>query len=320
MKLSDASADADADVDVRVICGPTAAGKSSIAMWIAARNPTTIISADSRQVYQRFDIGTAKPTAAERVAVVHHGIDVVDPTERYSAALWANSAENWIHDARVSGATPLVVGGTGLYLRALFDGLFEEPQLDPQRRASIAKALGELDIGELRRWTRALDPERGHLGKTQLLRSIEIALLTGRRLSELHRERPRYPRWRPHYLVVDPGPVLNGRIAARIDDMLDHGWPDEVQQLMQTVPENAPAWKATGYDAVRQLVKGELSRSAANERILIETRQYAKRQRTWFRHQLPPESTTRVNPEASDWEYVVAEWSSGTKSRRSRSA
>jgi tRNA dimethylallyltransferase len=122
------------------------------------------------------------------------------------------------------------------------------------------------------------------------------------------------------------GPTAAGKssiamwIAARIDDMLDHGWPDEVQQLMQTVPENAPAWKATGYDVVRQLVKGELSRSAANERILIETRQYAKRQRTWFRHQLPPESTTRVNPEASDWEYVVAEWSSGTKSRRSRSA
>jgi tRNA dimethylallyltransferase len=318
--LSDASADADADVDVRVICGPTAAGKSSIAMWLASRHPTTIISADSRQVYRGFDIGTAKPTAAERATVVHRGIDVVAPTERYSAAAWATSAEGWIDDARASGTSPLVVGGTGLYLRALFDGLFEQAELDPVRRASVAVALAELDVEELRRWTRALDPNRAHLGKTQLLRSIEIALLTGSRLSELHRERARRPRWRPHYLVVDPGPVLSDRIAARIDDMLDHAWPDEVQHLMQSVPETAPAWKATGYDAVRQFVRGDLSRSAVHERILIDTRQYAKRQRTWFRHQLPAESTTRVNPEASDWECVVAEWSSGTNSRTSRSA
>jgi len=289
-------------------------------MWLASRGPTTIISADSRQVYRGFDVGTAKPTAAERASIAHRGIDVVEPTERYSAAAWAGSAEGWIEAAFASGTTPLVVGGTGLYLRALFDGLFEEPHLDAGRRASAAQALGELDVDELRRWTRALDPGRAHLGRTQLLRSIEIALLTGRRLSELHRERARRPRWRPRYLVVDPGPVLTDRIAARIDDMLDHGWPDEVQHLMQTVPETAPAWKATGYDAVRRLVRGELSRSAAHEIILIETRQYAKRQRTWFRHQLPQNLVTTVNPDASGWECTVAEWSGTTNIRGSKSS
>ena len=311
---------ADADADVRVICGPTAAGKSSVAMWLAAREPTTIVSADSRQVYRQFDVGTAKPTATERAAVTHRGIDVVDPSERYSAAAWVESAEGWIDEAHAAGTTPIVVGGTGLYLKALFDGLFEEPPLDPTRRALAASALGPFTIDELRRWTQALDPERAHLGRTQLLRSIEIALMTGRRLSELQRERARRPRWRPRYLVVDPGPALSDRIAARIDDMLDHGWPDEVQRLMQTVPANAPAWKATGYDTVRRLVAGELSRRAAHEIILIETRQYAKRQRTWFRHQLPPHLVTRVSPDASDWENVVADWSVGANPRTSRSA
>lgn len=289
-------------------------------MWLAARGATTIVSADSRQIYRQFDIGTAKSTEGERAVVAHRGIDVVDPSERYSSAAWAESADRWIEDARAAGTTPIVVGGTGLYLKALFDGLFEEPPLDPIRRASAAMVLGALDIEELRRWTRALDPERAHLGKTQLLRSIEIALMTGRRLSELHRERTRRPRWRPRYLVVDPGPALSDRIAARIDDMLDHGWPEEVQRLMQTVPATAPAWKATGYDTVRRLVVGEVSRHAAHEIILIETRQYAKRQRTWFRHQLPPHLVTRVSPEASDWEGAVAEWSAGTNPRTSRSA
>jgi tRNA dimethylallyltransferase len=308
------------DADIRVICGPTAAGKSAIAMWLAAREPTTIVSADSRQVYRGFDVGTAKPTTAERSMVPHRGIDIVDPGERYSAATWAASADGWIDEARASRTTPLVVGGTGLYLRALFEGLFDEPPLDAARRASIAAVLGELGVAELRRWVRALDPSRAHLGRTQLLRSIEIAFLTGTRLSELHRDRARRPRWRPRYLVVDPGPVLSDRIATRIDEMLDHGWPDEVQRLMQTVPAAAPAWNATGYDTVRRLVNGELSRQAARDIILIETRQYAKRQRTWFRHQLPADRVTRVSPDDSNWERTVTAWGSETQPHTSRSA
>jgi tRNA dimethylallyltransferase len=316
MKLSGDSGDA----DVGVICGPTAAGKSAVAMWLAACEPTVVISADSRQIYRGFDVGTAKPTTDERAHVPHRGIDVIEPTERYSAAAWAASADTWIEEVHRAQTRPLVVGGTGLYLRALFDGLFEEPALDAERRALVASALADLGVTELRRWVALLDPDRAHLGRTQLLRSVEIALLTGHRLTDLHHDRGRDPRWRPRYLLVDPGPVLSNRIASRIDDMLDQGWPDEVQRLMQTVPATAPAWKATGYDAVRRLVTGELSRTTARETILIATRQYAKRQRTWFRHQLPPERVTLLNPLAPDWQSVAADWSRGLGTHGGRSA
>ena len=257
-------------------------------MQLAERAPSTIISADSRQIYRGFDIGTAKPTAAERERVPHEGIDIVDATLRYSAAAWADEADRWIEASIAGHRRPIVVGGTGLYLRALFEGLFEEPALDRDKRAAIEGQLAMMTTEQLREWTQRLDPPRAHLGRTQLLRSIEIALLTGRRLSDLHRERPRQPRWQPRYLVVDPGPSLAERIAKRIDEMFANGWTDEVQQLMQIIPPDAPAWNSTGYGVVRAMVEGKLTFSAARERVLIDTRQYAKRQRTWFRHQLPP--------------------------------
>jgi tRNA dimethylallyltransferase len=284
-----------------------------LAFELAQRRATTIISADSRQVYRGFDVGTAKPTADERRRIPHDGLDVIEPTLRYSAAAWASAADQWIGDALTAGRTPLVVGGTGLYLRALFEGLFEEPAIDIDRRRQLEAELATRTTESLRDWVRTLDPPRAHLGRTQLLRSIEIALLTGRRLSDLHRERPRQPRWRPRYLVVDPGPLLGERIARRIDDMLEHGWADEVQRLMQTVPADAPAWNSTGYDAVRRLLRGALSRSAFHEQVLIDTRQYAKRQRTWFRRQLPDDVTTRVDPAAADRNVIVDGWLPATR-------
>src|SRR5579871_3467571 len=111
------------DADVPVICGPTGSGKSALAMWLAERHPIAIISADSRQVYRGFDIGTAKPSFADRGRVPHHGLDVADPDTRYSAAAWATAADEWIARSRDEGLRPVVVGGTGLYLRALFEGL-----------------------------------------------------------------------------------------------------------------------------------------------------------------------------------------------------
>ena len=309
--MSDASGDADI---VGVICGPTAAGKSAVANWLADRAPTAIVSADSRQIYRRFDIGTAKPSVAERARIEHHGIDIIEPTERYSAAAWAEDADGWIADSRDRGIEPIVVGGTGLYVRALFEGIFEEPPLDETARGSLATELEGLSVDELRRWVERLDPPRAHLGRTQLLRSIEVAVLTGRRISDLHRERARRPRWRPRYLLVDPGPVLADRIAVRIDDMFDAGWPDEVHELMRTVPGDAPAWKATGYDAVRRYVAGDLTRAAAHEEIVISTRQYAKRQRTWFRHQLPADAVTRLDLTSSAWQREVLRWVDGVRS------
>ena len=130
--MSGASAGADV---VGVICGPTAAGKSAVATWLASETSAAIVSADSRQIYRRFDIGTAKPTVDERARIEHHGIDIIEPAQRYSAAAWADEADGWMADARDRAIEPIVVGGTGLYIRALFEGIFEEPPLDERARS-----------------------------------------------------------------------------------------------------------------------------------------------------------------------------------------
>ncbi|HET9011318.1 MAG TPA: tRNA dimethylallyltransferase, partial [Gemmatimonadaceae bacterium] len=239
------------------------------------------------------------PTPRERQAAPHYGIDVLEPTERASAAWWATEADRWIRDAAAHGRVPIVVGGTGLYLRALFGELFDEPPMHPARRAELQAELGALPTDELRRWVERLDRPRAHLGRTQLLRAAEIALLTGRRMSELLHERRTVPRWRARYLVVDPGPALAGRIAERTRAMFAAGWPDEGRRLRETVPPGAPAWNASGYGAVREMVQGRISFDEAEERVIIETRQYAKRQRTWFRHQLAGADVTRLDAGAA---------------------
>ena len=293
---------------IRVICGPTAAGKSGVAMRLAARHGALIIGADSRQVYRGFDIGTAKPTAAERTAVPHAGIDIADPDERYSASRWSEMAEAAIADARAAGVEPLIVGGSGFYLRALFAPLFEEPALDSARRAALQREMDRLPTAELRRWCEALDTERAHLGRTQLLRAVEIALLAGQRLSRLQAERSRPSRFTPRYLLVDPQGTLQQRIGARVSAMLEMGWEAEVRRLMEWVPAEAPAWNASGYGTIRRLVAGEIERAAAIDAIVIETRQYAKRQRTWFRHQLGEADVTRLDPEAHDAGAIAERW------------
>ncbi len=309
MAASERGAD-DAPV-VRVICGPTAAGKTGAAMQCAAFADVAVVSADSRQLYRGFDVGTAKPSAAERAVVPHHGIDVLAPTERASAVWWAAQADDWIREAIGAGREPLVVGGTGLYLRALLGELFDEPAMDAERRAVLQAELEPMPVETLRRWVQRLDPARAHLGRTQLLRAAEIALLTGRRVSELHREHRTVPRWRARYLVVDPGPALAARIADRTRGMFHAGWVDEVRALRRVVPDEAPAWNASGYETVRELESGGITRAEAEERVVIETRQYAKRQRTWFRHQLAEQDVVRLDPGAPDAHERLRAWWDG---------
>jgi tRNA dimethylallyltransferase len=276
-------------------------------MWLALRREITIISADSRQIYRGFDLGTAKPTGVEQARVPHRGIDVVDPGERYSAAEWAEMADRAIREAFAARRLPVIVGGTGFYIAALFRPLWAEPPLDPALRVPLQRELDHLDTWELRRWCAVLDPDRSHLGRVQLLRAVEIALLCGRRLSSLHLTRRRRATWTASYLVVDPGIDLASRIGARARGMIDAGWPDEVRRLIETVPPDAPAWKATGYQVMRELVQGHIDVNTARERIVIETRQYAKRQRTWFRHQLRDDQVQRLAPE-SGWQERVDRW------------
>ena len=276
-----------------IITGPTGAGKSALALALAETHGALLVSADSRQIYRGFDVGTAKPTAAERARVTHAGVDVADPTERWSAGRWAREAAGWLADAEASGRPAIVCGGTGLWLRALVTPLAPVPDLPEGRRAVLATALSAMPTEELRRWVAALDPARAALGRAQLLRATEIALLTGTRHGDaLATAAParRAARW----LVVDPGPALDDRLATRLHRMVADGWEAEVRGLLQTVPADAPAWNACGYREVREVVAAGRSIDGVVERVRIATRQYAKRQRTWLRHQLAGEAVTRV--------------------------
>ena len=298
-----------ADDRLRVVVGPTAAGKSAIALALAERFGGAIVGADSRQLYRGFDVGTAKPTDDERRRVPHYGVDVAEPVERYSAARWAAGARQWITDAERRGHVPVVVGGTGFYVRALTAPLFVAPELDPARRAGLQQALAALPVAELRRWTEALDPPRAHLGRAQLQRAIETALLAGVRISDLHAAGPAAAGVAARYLAVDPGrSELARRIERRVLDMLDAGWEAEVRRLAPVVPPEAPAWNASGYDAIRRLVAGEIDRAEAVERVVVATRQYAKRQRTWLRHQLARDDVTWLDPLAPDAVERAAAW------------
>ncbi len=297
---------------LRIICGPTGAGKSDAALELAAARDAAIVSADSRQVYCYFNIGTAKPTREECARATHYGVDVAEPTERYSAARWAAEADEWIESAAEIEKTPVVVGGTGLYIKALVEPLFEAPEIDPVQRAQLERELEKKSLGELRQWCRTLDPARAHLGRAQLTRAIETAVLTGMRISDLHAEHQASPPSHQYadalYLVVDPESALPSRIERRVDSMLKTGWADEVRELIDKVPPDAPAWKASGYRVMRDHIEGRCDLSTARQSVIIETRQYAKRQRTWFRNQLPEAAVTRVNPEDSRASAVVREW------------
>jgi len=298
---------------LRIICGPTASGKSDLALKLCETYNAAIVSADSRQIYCGFDVGTAKPTREECARVTHYGIDVVEPGERFSAARWASEAEEWIESAGELEKPSVVVGGTGLYIKALVDPLFSAPDQDPAERARLERELATMSLDELRRWCEQLDPARAHLGRTQLLRAIETALLSGSRISDLHSRHNASKAvegdgQRPSYLVVDPGSALGPRIETRVDSMLRAGWADEVRELMRTVSPDAPAWKASGYTVMRSHVGGALDLSSATQRVIIETRQYAKRQRTWFRHQLPAAAVTHVNPEDPHALTIAREW------------
>ena len=149
---------------------------------------------------------------------------------------------------------------------------------------------------------------RSHLGRAQLLRAVEIAMLAGKRMSDLHRAHQTASSFNAAYLVVDPASALSSRIEKRLDSMIEHGWLEEVTALDASVPEDAPAWKASGYRALRAVSRGESDLESARRRIIIETRQYAKRQRTWFRHQLGAGSVTRVDPADPACPAVVQRW------------
>lgn len=279
--------------DALVITGPTASGKTAVAVQVARRLSGEIISMDSRQVYRRMDIGTAKPATTERGGIPHYGFDLIDPDERFNAGRFAELARGWIARVRGRGNVPVLAGGTGFFLRALTHPMFEEPDLDPARKESWKRYLGVLPFEELERWGRALDPAGA--GRTRdrqrLSRVVEVAVLTGRSLDWWQRNVPASaPAIDPRVFVLDlPREELYRRIERRVDHMVAHGLVDEVRDLMRRgYDEDAPGMNATGYIELVPHVRGERSLDEAVSLIKAATRRYARRQTTWLRHQLPP--------------------------------
>lgn len=276
---------------VLVLTGPTGVGKTRVAVALGRLAPIEVVSADSRQLYRYLNIGTAKPTPEERAAVPHHGLDLVPPTERYSAGRFAAKARPWIAEIGARGNMPVVVGGTGLYLRALFDGLFAEPPLDPERRERLRAALARLGRAGLERWAARLDSgfEAAGAPGQRAARAVEMALLTGRPLSEWRRAAPPPPSGlEPWYAVLAlPRGALAERIAARARAMVAAGLVDEVRRLLAAgVPRGAPGLDAVGYREAVAVVEGRLPEGALADAIAAATRRYARRQETWLRHQL----------------------------------
>jgi tRNA dimethylallyltransferase len=277
-----------------VIVGPTAVGKTAIAVALASLLPIEVISADSRQVYRNLDIGTAKPTRKERAAVPHHGLDLIRPGERYSAGRFARAAADWIDDVRSRDRLPVVVGGTGLYVRALAEGLFEQPAMDVDRRRAIEAWATTLDPLELVRWAGRLDAGFAGGGRQRAIRAIEVALLTGQSLSTWQREARSAGAIVPWYVrLTVPRAVLHQRIRHRASQMVQAGMIEEVAAVLADgATAGSPGLDGVGLrEAVAYLTCGG-DRAVVAEAITISTRQYAKRQETWFRHQLPPDAVT----------------------------
>lgn len=277
------------------IVGPTASGKTALSVEVAKRLPAEIISMDSRQVYRGMDIGTAKASSAQRAAVPHHGIDLVDPDERFGAGRFARAAREWMAEIAARNHIPLLVGGTGFFLRALTNPIFREPALDPARRESLAGHLAAMETEALHRWLERLDPPtaaRLHSwgGRQRLLRALELPLLTGRPLSWWHEHAPpEGPPVIPRVFVLEmPRERLYAAIDARVEEMVRDGLVDEVRALVEAgYHEGDPGMNATGYIELLPYLRGEITRDAAVEQVRRNTRAYARRQLTWFRNQLP---------------------------------
>jgi tRNA dimethylallyltransferase len=273
---------------VPVLVGPTAVGKTAIALALTKFWPLEVISADSRQVYRRLDIGTAKPTRKEQARATHHGIDLIDPGARYSAGHFARDAVRWLGDIRGRAKQPVIVGGTGLYVRALAEGLFAEPPLDPAKRRSLDAWTSRLEPIELLRWAARLDPGFRGGGRQRAARAVEVALLSGQPLSYWQQVARSQGTLDPWYIVLTvPRAVLHQRIARRAEEMIRRGLIEEVASVLtEGHGPKTPGLDGIGIREAVEYLNGLRPRDTVAEAITIGTRQYAKRQQTWFRHQL----------------------------------
>lgn len=274
-----------------VICGPTAVGKTGLIAALARELPLEVISLDSRQIYRGLRIGTAQPTAAERDACPHHLIDFVDPDEAYDAARFRRDFAAVHREITARGGRPVLVGGAGLYLTAVREGFMDVPGSSPERLAVVRREMDGLADDEIRRRLERADPaawRRIHPNdRYRSQRALEVHALTGRPLSELQQEqtpRPVLDLEFPTFVLERPTSELDARIATRTDAMLDSGWIEETEDLRRRHADDGPGLASIGYREIIAWLDGKLPRDELAPAIVRVTRQYAKRQRTWFRH------------------------------------
>ncbi|HSD11045.1 MAG TPA: tRNA (adenosine(37)-N6)-dimethylallyltransferase MiaA [Candidatus Binatia bacterium] len=272
-----------------VLAGPTASGKSALSLEVAERFGGEIVNADSRQIYRFMDIGTAKPKAEERRRAPHHLFDVAMPDERFDAARYRDLARPTVRAIAARGRLPIVVGGTGFYIRALTSGLFAAPSAFVRLRRSLER-LEERVPGTLHRWCCRLDravTERIHPNdRMRLIRALEVMLTTGERMSEQQARHGFADRLGTVlYLVVDPGvEELKGRIRRRSADLFERGLVEEVRHLWgRGYGPELPALRSIGYLEAGRVLSGDRSVAEAIEDVVRATERFAKRQRTWFR-------------------------------------
>lgn len=274
------------------IVGPTASGKSALGVWLAERLNGEVVACDSTQLYRGFDIGTAKPSEAERRGVPHHLLDVLDGAEEATAGGYREWAIAVLGDLRARKKLPIFTVGTGLYLRVLLEGLADVPQRSEELRERLRESSAEHGPGYLHGVLCRLDAvsaEKIAPGDEQkLIRAIEVCMLAKRPLSEVY-ETGRKPLkgWRALKIGLAPGRErLLQRIHARTEAMLAAGWLEEVERLVDRgVPENAKGFDFIGYRELREVLAGRMRLEEAREAIQQATRRYAKRQVTWFRRE-----------------------------------
>ncbi len=273
-----------------IVLGPTAVGKSRVAVDLALRFGGEVISGDSIQVYRGFDIGADKTGPGDRRGVPHHLIDIAGPEAQYTAADFVRDALAAARGIAARGRLPIVAGGTGLYIKALVDGLFPGPGRDPAVRAALEAEAAEKGLDALFRRLEAVDPDYARKvrsrDRVRIIRALEVHVTTGRPISEHFRETRSPVMGRMVVLLglrLEREPLCR-RIDDRVERMFARGLIEEVRGLLERgVPETAPPFRALGYSHVLRLLRGEIGREEAVALTKTDTRQYAKRQMTWFR-------------------------------------
>ena len=284
--------DEESGLSAVLLMGPTASGKSRLAMVLASRFPLEIISVDSAQIYRGMDIGTAKPDTAERAAVPHHLVDIIDPTESYSAARFREDALRLVAEIRARGRVPLLVGGTMLYFKALREGLSNLPGADAGIRAEIEAEAAHRGWAAMHSDLGKVDPQsatRIKAGDTQRVqRALEVYRVSGRSLSDLIGE-TRDAEQPFHSLAIalmpEDRPLLHRQIAQRMETMLQAGLVEEVRELRRRfdLDANLPSMRCVGYRQSWEHLEGRLAAGELLDRCIYATRQLAKRQMTWIR-------------------------------------